>query len=172
MLAGFAGFERQGRAGCFQLVERAERFGAGTWRAVVVGIDGIAFATAKSTPLSNVTTRDIYMAIAKTPFGKPNRARTWKDVNPKLPALPIRVYGPPPTSGTRDALTELILTAGCGTNPGMQALAKTDSAYKQLAADPKTVEDVLQAGARKARAEAQKTTELVRTATGFSARAA
>ncbi|HET9336007.1 MAG TPA: substrate-binding domain-containing protein [Sphingomicrobium sp.] len=93
---------------------------------IQIGIDGIAFATAKSTPLSNVTTRDIYMAIAKTPFGKPNRARTWKDVNPKLPALPIRVYGPPPTSGTRDALTELILTAGCETNPGMQALAKTD----------------------------------------------
>jgi phosphate transport system substrate-binding protein len=93
---------------------------------IQIGIDGIAFATAKSTPMSNVTTRDIYMAIAKTPFGKPNKAKTWKDVNPKLPALPIRVYGPPPTSGTRDALTELILTAGCETNAGMKALAKTN----------------------------------------------
>lgn len=93
---------------------------------IQIGIDGIAFASAKSTSLSNVTTRDIYMAIAKTPFGKPNKAKTWKDVNPKLPALPIRVYGPPPTSGTRDALTELILTAGCETNPGMKALAKTN----------------------------------------------
>lgn len=93
---------------------------------IQIGIDGIAFATAKNTPLSGVTTRDIYAAIAKTPFGKPNKAKTWKDVNAKLPAIPIRVYGPPPTSGTRDALTELILTAGCETNAGMKALAKSN----------------------------------------------
>ncbi len=48
------------------------------------------------------------------------------DVNAKLPAIPIRVYGPPPTSGTRDALVELILTAGCETNAGMAALKKSD----------------------------------------------
>ena len=46
------------------------------------------------------------------PFGKPNRAKTWKDVNGKLPAIPIRVYGPPPTSGTRDSLVELIMSPG------------------------------------------------------------
>ena len=66
------------------------------------------------------------MSRVVTPFGKPNRAKTWKDVNAKLPAIPIRVYGPPPTSGTRDALTELILTAGCETNAGMAALKKSD----------------------------------------------
>jgi tryptophanyl-tRNA synthetase len=38
---------------------------------------------------------------------------------------------------------------------------------KNLAADPKTVEDILQAGGRKARAEARQTMELVREATGF-----
>lgn len=99
---------------------------------VQVGIDGIAFATSKRTPLADLSTRDIYMAIAKTPFGKPNRARTWKDVNPKLPALPIRVYGPPPTSGTRDALAELILTAGCESNAGIKALKKTDEKKHKL----------------------------------------
>ena len=93
---------------------------------VQVGIDGIAFASAKQTPIAGLTTREIYMALAKTPFGKPNRAETWKDINARLPALPIRVYGPPPTSGTRDALTELILTAGCETNPSMVALKKSD----------------------------------------------
>lgn len=93
---------------------------------IQVGIDGIAFATSKATPLAGVTTREIYMALAKTPFGKPNRAKTWKDVNTKLPAIPIRVYGPPPTSGTRDALAELIMTAGCETNPAMTALKRSD----------------------------------------------
>jgi phosphate transport system substrate-binding protein len=100
---------------------------------IQVGIDGIAFATAKQTPVAGVTTRDIYMALAKTPFGKANTAKTWKDVNAKLPAIPIRVYGPPPTSGTRDALVELIMTAGCETNPGMIALKKSnEDKHKQV----------------------------------------
>jgi len=93
---------------------------------IQVGLDGLALATARSTGLGNLTTRDIYLALAKTPYGKPNRAKTWKDVNGKLPALPIRVYGPPPTSGTRDAFAELIMTVGCETNPGMVALKKAD----------------------------------------------
>ncbi len=100
---------------------------------IQVGIDGIAFATAKGTPLSGVTTKDIYMALAKTPFGKPNKAKTWKDVNAKLPAIPIRVYGPPPTSGTRDALGELIMSTGCETNAAMVALKKANEAkYKAI----------------------------------------
>jgi phosphate transport system substrate-binding protein len=93
---------------------------------IQVGIDGISFATAKNSPLQNLTQRDIYMAIAKTPFGKPNRARTWHDVNGSLPNIPIRVYGPPPTSGTRDALGELILTPPCEANASMAALKKGD----------------------------------------------
>jgi phosphate transport system substrate-binding protein len=102
---------------------------------IQVGIDGIAFATAKSTPLQNVTTRDIYAALAKTPWGKPNRAKTWRDVNAKLPNLPIRVYGPPPTSGTRDALGELIMSVGCDSNPGMAAVKKADeNKYKAICA--------------------------------------
>jgi len=93
---------------------------------IQVGIDGIAFATAKATPISGVTQREIYMAIAKTPFGKANKAKTWKDINAKYPAIPIRVYGPPPTSGTRDALTELIMTPPCEANGSIAALKKSD----------------------------------------------
>ena len=95
---------------------------------IQVGLDGVAFATSKQTPLAGLTQRDIYLAIAKTPFGKPNRAKTWKDVNGKLPALPIRVYGPPTTSGTRDALGELIMTPPCEANPAMAAMKKSDEA--------------------------------------------
>jgi phosphate transport system substrate-binding protein len=95
---------------------------------IQVGIDGISFATAKNSPFANLTQADIYKAIAKTPFGKPNRAKTWHDVNGSLPNIPIRVYGPPPTSGTRDALGELILTPPCEANAGMAALKKSDEA--------------------------------------------
>src|SRR6476659_1229857 len=48
---------------------------------IQVGLDGVTFATAKNSPLKNLTQRDIYLAIAKTPFGRPNRAKTWHDVN-------------------------------------------------------------------------------------------
>jgi phosphate transport system substrate-binding protein len=93
---------------------------------IQVGIDGISFATAKNSPLQNLTQRDLYLALAKTPFGRPNRAKTWHDVNGSLPNIPIRVYGPPPTSGTRDALGELILTPPCEANASMAALKKSD----------------------------------------------
>ncbi|KKC27167.1 phosphate ABC transporter substrate-binding protein [Sphingomonas sp. SRS2] len=94
---------------------------------IQVGIDGIALATAKGSAISNLTALDVYKALAKTPYGKPNRAKTWKDVNASLPATPIRAFGPPPTSGTRDAFGELIMTVGCNVNPSMAALAKSDS---------------------------------------------
>jgi phosphate transport system substrate-binding protein len=93
---------------------------------IQVGIDGISFATAKNSPLSNLSQRDIYLALAKTPYGKPNRTKTWKDVNGSLPAIPIRIYGPPPTSGTRDALGELLMTPPCEANASMAALKKSD----------------------------------------------
>lgn len=80
---------------------------------IQVGLDGIAFAEAKDGPKLTLTPVDIYLALAANPKGKPNTAKTWKDVNPSLPAIPIQVYGPPSTSGTRDALAELILSRGC-----------------------------------------------------------
>ena len=95
---------------------------------IQVGMDGIALAMGKGGQLSGLSQRDIYMALAKTPFGKPNRAKTWKDVNGKLPAIPIRVYGPPPTSGTRDALAELMLTPPCEANTAMAAMKKSNEA--------------------------------------------
>lgn len=80
---------------------------------IQVGIDGIAFAEAKNGPGLPLTPVDVYLALAANPKGQPNTAKTWKDVNPGLPAIPIQVYGPPSTSGTRDALAELILARGC-----------------------------------------------------------
>ncbi|MBL0117302.1 MAG: substrate-binding domain-containing protein [Sphingomonadales bacterium] len=93
---------------------------------VQVGLDGIAFAEAGGGPGFTLTPVDIYKALAEKPFGKPNTSKTWKDVNPALPALPIAVYGPPKTSGTRDALAELILEKGCNTDPAMKALKESD----------------------------------------------
>jgi phosphate transport system substrate-binding protein len=101
---------------------------------IQVGIDGIAFAEAKNGPKLQLTPTDLYKALAANPGGKVNTARVWRDVNPALPAVPIQVYGPPATSGTRDALAELILTKGCeASDPSAKALAKSDAeAHKAL----------------------------------------
>ncbi len=95
---------------------------------VPIGIDGLAFIESTTSAPMSLTLEDIYKALAANPYGKPNTAKTWKDVNPTLPAVAIQVYGPPPTSGTRDALAEMILEKGCDKNPEMEALKKSDDA--------------------------------------------
>jgi phosphate transport system substrate-binding protein len=94
---------------------------------VPVGIDGLALIEAKNGPAMQLTVEDVYEALAANPYGKPNTARTWRDVNPSLPAIPIMVFGPPPTSGTRDSFAELILEKGCDANPQMKALKESNS---------------------------------------------
>ena len=93
---------------------------------VPIGIDGLTLITAKKGANLNLTVEDIYKALAANPYGKPNTAQTWRDVNPSLPPIKIRVLGPPPTSGTRDSLNELIMTKGCEANAEMKALKKSD----------------------------------------------
>ena len=94
-----------------------------------IGIDGLTLIESNQAAPLKLTTADIYKAIAANPYGKgPNTAQTWRDVNPALPAVKIRVLGPPPTSGTRDSLAELILTPGCESDPAMKALKKSDEA--------------------------------------------
>jgi phosphate transport system substrate-binding protein len=51
----------------------------------------------------------------------------WPDINPALPDTRINIFGPPATSGTRDALEEIIMEKGCKTDPKVAALAETDS---------------------------------------------
>jgi phosphate transport system substrate-binding protein len=110
-----AEFEECARNGVKQVVE------------LPIGIDGLALIQANGGPSFNLTTRDVYMALAANPFGKPNAAKTWKDVNPTLPAVAIQVFGPPPTSGTRDSFSELILEKGCDTDAATKALKESDS---------------------------------------------
>ena len=91
-----------------------------------IGIDGLAVIESVNAPPLNLTLRDLYAGLAATPFGKPQTAQTWKDVNPALPATKIRVLGPPPTSGTRDSLNELFLAKGCESDPAIKALKASD----------------------------------------------
>lgn len=107
--------------------EDCQRNGARQVIEVPVGIDGLTIIESNSGPAMSLTQADIYKALAANPFGKgANTAQTWQDVNPALPAVKIRVLGPPPTSGTRDSLADLYLTKGCDSDPAMQALARSN----------------------------------------------
>ena len=94
---------------------------------VLIGYDGIAIANSRKAPQMEISLKDIYLALAKDipgPDGRliPNPNKTWKDVNPALPATDIEVLGPPPTSGTRDAFAELALGGGAKAIPALKAL--------------------------------------------------
>ena len=105
-----------------------------------IGFDGIVMANAKGGPSFNISRKDLYMALAaKVPCGFQdgvtceNESQTWKDVNASLPNIPIEVYGPPPTSGTRDAFAELALGGGCKSVPWIKKFKKKDKkAWKKL----------------------------------------
>ncbi|WP_213980829.1 substrate-binding domain-containing protein [Sphingomonas sp. dw_22] len=104
---------------------KCEAKGVGEILEIPIGLDGIVLAESNAGPKLQLSRKDIYLALAANPMGKPNTAKTWKDVNPALPAIPIQVLGPPSTSGTRDAFVELMLEPGClEAMPAAQELKK------------------------------------------------
>ena len=106
---------------------------------VKIGYDGIVVASSKKTKAMPLTRTDLWLALAKEVpepgTGKlmANPFKTWKDVNPELPAQKIEVLGPPPTSGTRDAFVELVMDEGCKDFPAIQALEKSDKKQAKAA---------------------------------------
>ena len=91
-----------------------------------VGLDGIAFASAQGGIDMNLTPEIVYRALAANPYGEEQTAKNWSDIDPSLPNKPILVYGPPSTSGTRDALKELVLEKGCEAGPLPEGLSEED----------------------------------------------
>ncbi|MBI5558580.1 MAG: PstS family phosphate ABC transporter substrate-binding protein [Deltaproteobacteria bacterium] len=100
---------------------------------VKIGYDGIVLANAKKSAPMQVSRKDIFLALAKNvpdPKGGEtlvaNPYKTWKEVNPALPATKIEVLGPPPTSGTRDAFVELAMESGAKTFSFIHDMEKKD----------------------------------------------
>lgn len=97
---------------------------------LMIGRDGIAIISAKSIEPHDFKREGIYRALAaNAPVGgslRPNPFRNWRDISLDLPLTPIDVYGPPETSGTRDAFEELALLSGAQQIPVFQKLAPAD----------------------------------------------
>ncbi len=93
---------------------------------VLLGFDGLSLATSQDGPDADFTKAQIFQALAAevevdgavvaNPF------TNWSQIDPSLPDEPILVYGPPPTSGTRDAWVELVMEEGCAEFEAIAAL--------------------------------------------------
>ena len=84
---------------------------------IQIGYDGLSIAQSKKGKPIDLTKEQIFLALAsEVPDGDklvPNPYKKWSEVDKSLPDVAITAYGPPPTSGTRDAFVELAMHEGC-----------------------------------------------------------
>ncbi len=102
-----------------------------------IGLDAVILVTEKGDTVFNLTARHLYLALAHqvprefvvTANVPPGIARMallayseqfldnpftfWNQIDSRLPAIPIKVYGPSITAGTRDFVNSAIMEAGC-----------------------------------------------------------
>ena len=119
-------------------VKKCKENGVSDIKEVTIGYDGIVLITKKSAKVS-LSLKEIFLALARdVPSEKEgelqaNPYKKWSDINPNLPDAKIAVYGPPPTSGTRDAFAELAMEGGCKKFPWLKKLKKEDkNRYKSI----------------------------------------
>lgn len=86
---------------------------------IKIGYDGIVLANSTSGKKYNLTKKQIFLALAdKVPQKNSdalvaNPYQKWSDIDSQLPQIKIAIYGPPTTSGTRDAFVELVMEEPC-----------------------------------------------------------
>src|SRR3989338_8518868 len=84
---------------------------------IKIGYDGIGWANSIKGKNVNFTKKQIFLALAnKVPKNcklVQNLYKKWSQIDKNLPNDEIRVYGPPSTSGTRDAFVELVMEEFC-----------------------------------------------------------
>ncbi|MEQ5802569.1 substrate-binding domain-containing protein [Halomonas sp. H10-9-1] len=96
-------------------VERCEENGVTDVTEVKIGSDGIVFAQSSENEGVDLTLEQLFLAVAaKVPVDGElvdNPYTNWSEIDASLPDREISVYGPPSTSGTRDAFEELVMEA-------------------------------------------------------------
>jgi phosphate transport system substrate-binding protein len=75
---------------------------------IKIGYDGIVLANAIKGKKFNLTKEQIFLALREG-----STYEKWSEIDPSLPNTKITIYGPPTTSGTRDAFIELIMEEPC-----------------------------------------------------------
>ena len=92
---------------------------------IKLGYDGIVLANSKKADRYSLSKEHVFLALAKQipADGKliDNPHKNWSDIDASLPNVKIEVYGPPTTSGTRDAFSELVMEKACKDLPEFKA---------------------------------------------------
>jgi phosphate transport system substrate-binding protein len=95
---------------------------------VLLGYDGLSMAVSRKGKAMDITKPQLFLALAaEVPVnGKivANPYTKWSQIDKSLPDVKIQVFGPPPTSGTRDAWVELVMEEGCKAFDAVKKLAK------------------------------------------------
>lgn len=93
---------------------------------VQIGSDGIVLANSTDSDKMSFTLDQIFKAFAERVVigGRlvTNPYKKWSNIDPSLPDSNIEAFGPPPTSGTRDAFVEIAMEKGANTIPALSAL--------------------------------------------------
>ena len=96
-------------------LERCEENGVTDVTEAKIGSDGIVLGLAASNEPIDLTLEQIFLAVAaQVPVDGElvdNPYTNWSDIDASLPDRAISIYGPPSTSGTRDAFEELVMEA-------------------------------------------------------------
>lgn len=106
---------------------------------VKIGFDGVVIANAIDAPTLNISLKEVFLALAKeVPTSdctmQANPYTLWSEINPALPKAKIEVFGPPPTSGTRDAFVEIAMETGAKKIKCLADLRASDKkAFKTIA---------------------------------------
>ena len=85
---------------------------------IKIGYDGIVLANSINGQKYNLTKSQIFLALsAQVPNDSgelvDNFYKNWHEIDQNLPKIKIAIYGPPSTSGTRDAFVELVMLEAC-----------------------------------------------------------
>lgn len=98
-----------------------------------IGSDGIVIASSAKAENLDISLEQLFLALGKQVPNPDNENElianpyeNWSDVDSSLPNKPIRVMGPPPTSGTRDAFVELAMQGGCEDLPAVADMSEDD----------------------------------------------
>ena len=120
--------------------------GAGDVSEARFGEDGLSLTQSLDGPEFGLSGRELFRALAaEVPVDGAlvaNPYRRWREIDPRLPDMPIQVFGPAPTSGTRDVFVDLLMRPACASFPEMAALdpARRDVACARIRQDGPYIE--------------------------------
>lgn len=91
---------------------------------MIMGHDGIVLAEYVGKKRLSLTLEQLFKALASHVYidGKwiVNPFKKWRDISPEFPNIPIKVLGPPPSSGTHSVIMELVIQPIIRTHKGAQ----------------------------------------------------